>query len=94
MGKFIGLVLVALCLAAGIDLSGKAQVPAAVNCSGYTEATMTQQILLKAWVFSSSWTVHDIFVVRVAKTGHPEKTSKEDFILIQLPFTNGTWYRV
>lgn len=56
MGKFIGLVLVGLCLAAGVDLSSKAQVPAAANCSGYAEATLPQQLLLKAWVFSTSWT--------------------------------------
>jgi len=94
MDKFIGLVLVSVCLAAGVDLSSKPAVPSAANCAGYAEATLPQQVLLKVWVFGSSWTVHDLFLIRLAKTGHPDKASKEDFMLIQLPFTNGTWYKV
>ena len=94
MVKFIGLVLVGLCLAAGVDLSSKAPVPCAANCAGYAEATLPQQVLLKVWVFSSSWTVHDLFLIRLAKTGHPDKASKEDFMLIQLPFTGGLWYKL
>lgn len=94
MVKFIGLVLVALCLAAGVDLSSKAAVPIAANCAGYAEASLPQQLMLKAWVFTAGWTVHDVFVVRVAKTGHPDKASKEDVMLVQLPFTGGLWYKL
>lgn len=94
MGKFIGLVLVGFCLASGVDLSSKAAVPAAANCSGYNEASLPQQVLLKVWVFSSSWTVHDLFLIRLAKTGHPDKAEKGDFMLVQLPFTGGTWYKL
>jgi hypothetical protein len=93
MGKFIGLVLVALCLAAGFDLSSKPAVPVAANCSGYAEASLTQQLALKAWVFTRAWTVQDLLVFRIAKTGNPDKAEGGDFILIQLPFTGGLWYK-
>ena len=100
MVKFVesGITFVVICVmifggAAAMDLSSKPAVPVAASCSGYAEASLPQQLALKAWVFTRAWTVQDLFVFRIAKTGNPDKAEGGDFILIQLPFTGGLWYK-
>jgi len=80
--------------AAAYDLSSKAQLPSAAKCSGFESASFGDQLLIRGWMFSTSWTVQDLGFIRVAKTGHPDRASKGDFMLVQLPFTNGNWYKL
>jgi hypothetical protein len=85
MVKFIGLLLIALCLAAGVDLSSKPPTPSASWCAGFDEASLVQQLHLRMWIGVRSWECQDLFVVRVARTA--------DMTLVQVPFTGGLWFR-
>ena len=80
--------------AAAYDLSSKPQLPSAAKCSGFESATFGDQLIIRGWMFTTSWAVQDLGFVRVAKTGHPDRASKNDFMLVQLPFTNGSWYKL
>jgi hypothetical protein len=85
MERFIGLILVSVCLAAGFDLAAKPARPSASYVAGFDEAGIVQKIQLKAWVFSQKWECFDMFIFRVAKT--------EGVTLVQIPFTGGLWYK-
>ena len=80
--------------AAYYALSSTPPLPSAAKCSGFESATFGDQLLIRGWMFSTAWTVQDLGFVRVAKTGHPDRASKGDFMLVQLPFTNGSWYKL
>ena len=95
MGKLFGFLIVIAGLsgiAAVHDLSSKRAVPSADKCSGYEDASLPQQLALRAWVFTRPWTVVDLGVVRIASTKHPEEENGE-FVLIQVPFTGGLWFK-
>jgi hypothetical protein len=97
LGELVTFVFVVCVIGGGAayyDLSSKAQLPSAAKCSGFETATLRDQLLMRGWMFSTSWTVHDLGFIRVAKTGHPDRTSKNDFMLVQIPFTNGSWYKL
>ena len=85
MVKFIGLLLVALCLAAGVDLSSKPPTPSASWCAGFDEASLVQQLHLRMWVGVHSWQCQDWFICRTAHT--------DGMTLVQVPFTGGLWFR-
>jgi hypothetical protein len=75
------------------DLSNQSSTPSAAKCSGYGEATLIQKGLLKIYMTTAPWTVVDLKVVRVASVGDPMSPKQGDLVLVQLPFTGGTWYR-
>lgn len=85
--------MVAVVVAATVDLSSKPAVPTAAWCGGFDEASLPQQLFLRAWMSRTKFTVLDIGFVRIAKTGNPEKGEPGDFILVQVPFTGGRWYK-
>ena len=85
MERFIGLILVSVCLAAGFDLAAKPATPTASYVAGFSEVGIVQKVQLSAWVFSQKWECFDMFIFRVAKT--------DGLTLVQVPFTGGLWYK-
>ena len=85
-------VAVLVCIGA-YDISNQEGVPSAAKCAGFKEASLPQQLVLRAYVYAQPWTVKNFFFFRAATSGSFERRDQGDVVLIQLPFTGGTWYR-
>jgi len=83
---------IVVCVSA-YDISRQEAIPSAAKCSGFNEASLPQQLALRAYVYAQPWTVNNMWVLRVATNGNPQRRNQDDVVLIQLPFTGGTWYR-
>lgn len=90
VGFFLAAVVV--CIGA-YDISNQEGMPSAAKCAGFKEASLPQQLVLRAYVYAQPWTVKNFFFFRAATSGSFERRNQGDVVLIQLPFTGGTWYR-
>ncbi len=82
------LVVVGVC---AYDLSSKEAVPTAVKLAGYDEQGLATKAAMRVMMMAQpKWTVSNCLLFRVASTGDSEK----DLKLVQLPFTNGSWYKL
>lgn len=86
MLRFLGLLFVATCLVAGLDLSTKPDRPTAAWCAGVDEASIFEQTILRVWMGRQSFHCQDWFVCRTAHC--------DGLDLIQVPFTGGLWFKM